>query len=391
MSMPRCRRSVVFVLASILAAIFLSACSTTDTLEIAAPQAEPSKYAAIVVDATDGSILYSVAADQKRYPASLAKMMTLYLLFEALDSGQVSKSTPIPVSANAARQPASKLYMKAGDTIIVDTAIRALAVKSANDVATAVAEFLAGSEDAFAEQLNATAREIGLTSSHFVNATGWPDDNHYVTARDLATLARRIIVDHPEHYHYYSEKEFTWNDIRQGNRNPLLYKNIGADGLKTGHTEAAGYGLTASAVQNGRRLILVVNGLDSVKARADESERLMSWGFREFNNYALFKAGDTVDEAAVWLGDEDAVPLTIAEDLTVTLPRNDRNGMQVSVVYDSPIPAPIPAGQEIAKLRVSWPGGVPVEVPLQAGKDVEQLGPFGRIAASIKFLLLGSP
>ena len=205
------------------------------------------------------------------------------------------------------------------------------------------------------------------------------------------SLARQIIVDHPEHYHYYSEKEFTWNDIRQGNRNPLLYRNIGADGLKTGHTEAAGYGLTASAVQNERRLILVVNGLPSVKARADESERLMSWGFREFNNYALFKAGDTVDEAAVWLGDEDTVPLTIAEDLTVTLPRNDRNGMQVSVVYDSPIPAPIPAGQEIAKLRVSWPGGVPVEVPLQAGQDVEQLGPFGRIAASIKFLLLGSP
>jgi D-alanyl-D-alanine carboxypeptidase (penicillin-binding protein 5/6) len=264
-------------------------------------------------------------------------------------------------------------------------------VQSGNDACIVLAEGLAGSEEAFAEQMTVKGREIGLTGSNFTNATGWPDDNHYVTARDLATLAKRIILDHPEYYPYYSEKEFTWNDIRQGNRNPLLYKNIGADGLKTGHTEAAGYGLTASAVQNGRRLILVVNGLPSVKARSAESERLMSWGFREFNNYALFKAGDTVDEAPVWLGDEATVPLVLAEDLTVTLPRNERNGMQVAVVYDSPIPAPIPAGQEIAKLRVSWPGGVPVEVPLQAGAEIEQLGPFGRIFASIKFLVLGAP
>jgi len=235
------------------------------------------------------------------------------------------------------------------------------------------------------------ARELGMTKSTFRNSTGWPDPNHLMTARELAILAKRIILDHPAHYHYYAEKEFTWNEIRQGNRNPLLYRNIGADGLKTGHTEDAGYGLTASAVQNGRRLILVVNGLPSMQARADESDRLLSWGFREFDNYALYKAGDTVDEAPVWLGAEETVPLVIPADLKVTLPRSDRNGMQVAVVYDSPIPAPVPAGQEIAKLRVTWPGGVPVEVPLQAGKEIEQLGPFGRIAASVKFLLLGAP
>ena len=212
-----------------------------------------------------------------------------------------------------------------------------------------------------------------------------------MTARDLAILAQRIINDHPEFYHYYSEKEFAWSDIRQGNRNPLLYKNIGADGLKTGHTEEAGYGLTASAIQNDRRLILVVNGLPSVQARSTEAERLMSWGFREFGNYALFEAGETVEEAPVWLGAEKTVPLVVAEDMVVTLPRRARNGMKVSVVYESPIPAPVPAGEEVARLRVSWPDGVPVEVPLTAGQDVEQLGPFGRIAASIKFLLLGTP
>ncbi|GAB4393512.1 MAG: D-alanyl-D-alanine carboxypeptidase family protein [Kiloniellaceae bacterium] len=373
--------SFAFVLAAALPAAAPAVAATIET------QAEE----AFLVDFDTGAVLLNKNADVQMPPSSMSKMMTAFMVFDRLQDGRLSLDDELTVSEKAWRKGGSKMFVEVGNQVRVEDLLRGVIVQSGNDACIVLAEALAGSEDAFAEQMNARALEIGLTNSHFANATGWPDENHYVTARDLATLAKRIIVDHPEYYHYYSEKEFTWNDIRQGNRNPLLYKNVGADGLKTGHTEAAGYGLTASAVQNGRRLILVINGLPSVKARADESERLMSWGFREFNNYALFKAGDAVDEAAVWLGDEDTVPLVIADDLTVTLPRNDRNGMQVSVVYDSPIPAPIPAGQEIAKLRVSWPGGVPVEVPLQAGQDVEQLGPFGRIAASIKFLLLGSP
>ena len=373
--------SFAFVLAAALPAAAPAVAATIET------QAEE----AFLVDFDTGAVLLNKNADVQMPPSSMSKMMTAFMVFDRLQDGRLSLDDELTVSEKAWRKGGSKMFVEVGNQVRVEDLLRGVIVQSGNDACIVLAEALAGSEDAFAEQMNARALEIGLTNSHFANATGWPDENHYVTARDLATLAKRIIVDHPEYYHYYSEKEFTWNDIRQGNRNPLLYKNVGADGLKTGHTEAAGYGLTASAVQNGRRLILVINGLPSVKARADESERLMSWGFREFNNYALFKAGDAVDEAAVWLGDEDTVPLVIADDLTVTLPRNDRNGMQVSVVYDSPIPAPIPAGQEIAKLRVSGPGGVPVEVPLQAGQDVEQLGPFGRIAASIKFLLLGSP
>ncbi|WP_193370668.1 D-alanyl-D-alanine carboxypeptidase family protein [Pelagibius marinus] len=365
------------------------------SLPVLAPAAgatiETQAEEAFLVDFDTGAVLLNKNGDQRMPPSSMSKMMTAYMVFESLDSGRLSLDDKLTVSEKAWRKGGSKMFVEVGNQVRVEDLLRGVIIQSGNDACIVLAEGLAGSEEAFAEQMTARAQEMGLTGSNFVNATGWPDDNHYVTARDLATLARRIIVDHPEHYHYYSEKEFTWADIRQGNRNPLLYRNIGADGLKTGHTEAAGYGLTASAAQNGRRLILVVNGLPSVQARADESERLMSWGFREFNNYALFKSGDTVDEAAVWLGAEDTVPLVVADDLTVTLPRSDRNGMQVSVVYDSPIPAPIPAGQEIAKLRVSWPGGVPVEVPLQAGEDVEQLGPLGRIAASIKFLLLGSP
>jgi D-alanyl-D-alanine carboxypeptidase (penicillin-binding protein 5/6) len=357
----------------------------------AAVTIETQAEEAFLVDFETGAVLLDKNADQLMPPSSMSKMMTTYMVFERLREKLLSLDDKFTVSEKAWRMGGSKMFVEIGSQVRVEDLLRGVIVQSGNDACIVLAEGIAGSEEAFAEQMTVRARELGMTQSIFRNSTGWPDPNHMTTARELAILAKHIIEDHPEFYHYYAEKEFTWTDIRQGNRNPLLYRNVGADGLKTGHTEDAGYGLTASAVQNERRLILVVNGLPSMQARADESDRLLSWGFREFSNYAIFKAGDTVDEAQVWLGAEETVPLVIADDLKVTLPRNDRNGMQVAVVYDAPIPAPIPAGQEIAKLRVTWPGGVPVEVPLQAGQDVEQLGPFGRIAASVKFLLLGAP
>lgn len=346
---------------------------------------------AFLVDFETGAVLLDKNADRLMPPSSMSKLMTAYIVFEQLQNKRLSLDDLLTVSEKAWRKGGSKMFVEVGSQVRVEDLLRGVIVQSGNDACIVLAEGLAGSEEAFAEQMTEMAREIGMSESTFRNSTGWPDPNHLMTARELAILAKHTIQDHPEYYHYYSEKEFIWNGIRQGNRNPLLYRNVGADGLKTGHTEDAGYGLTASAIQNGRRLILVVNGLPSMEARADESDRLLSWGFREFDNYALFKAGDTVDEAQVWLGAEETVPLVIAEDLKVTLPRTDRNGMQVAVVYDAPIPAPIQVGQEIATLRVTWPDGVPVEVPLRAGEAVEQLGPFGRIAASVKFLLLGSP
>jgi D-alanyl-D-alanine carboxypeptidase (penicillin-binding protein 5/6) len=357
----------------------------------AAATIETQAREAFLVDFDTGVVLLDKNADQLMPPSSMSKLMTAYMVFERLKDNRLSLDDELTVSEKAWRMGGSKMFVEVGNQVRVEDLLRGVIVQSGNDACIVLAEGLAGSEEAFADQMTEKARELGMTQSTFRNSTGWPDPNHLMTARELAILSKRIIQDHPEYYHYYAEKEFTWHEIRQGNRNPLLYRNIGADGLKTGHTEDAGYGLTASAVQNERRLILVVNGLPSMQARADESDRLLSWGFREFDNYALFKAGDTVDEAPVWLGAEETVPLVIASDLKVTLPRSDRNGMQVAVVYDSPIPAPVPAGQEIAKLRVTWPGGVPVEVPLQAGRDVEQLGAFGRIAASVKFLLLGAP
>ncbi|MGF1630875.1 MAG: D-alanyl-D-alanine carboxypeptidase family protein [Kiloniellaceae bacterium] len=357
----------------------------------AAATIETQAREAFLVDFDTGAVLLDKNADQLMPPSSMSKLMTAYMVFERLKDGSLALDDELTVSEKAWRMGGSKMFVDIGKQVRVEDLLRGVIVQSGNDACIVLAEGLAGSEEAFAEQMTARARDLGMTQSTFRNSTGWPDPNHLTTARELAILSKRIILDHPEYYHYYAEKEFTWHEIRQGNRNPLLYRNIGADGLKTGHTEEAGYGLTASALQNDRRLILVVNGLPSMQTRADESDRLLSWGFREFNNYALFKAGDTVDEAPVWLGDEETVPLVIANDMKVTLPRNERNGMQVAVVYDSPIPAPVVAGQQIATLRVTWPGGVPVEVPLQAGSDVEQLGAFGRIAASVKFLLLGTP
>ena len=357
----------------------------------AAATIETQAREAFLVDFDTGVVLLDKNADQLMPPSSMSKLMTAYMVFERLKDNRLSLDDELTVSEKAWRMGGSKMFVEVGNQVRVEDLLRGVIVQSGNDACIVLAEGLAGSEEAFADQMTEKARELGMTQSTFRNSTGWPDPNHLMTARELAILSKRIILDHPDYYHYYAEKEFTWHEIRQGNRNPLLYRNIGADGLKTGHTEDAGYGLTASAVQNERRLILVVNGLPSMQARADESDRLLSWGFREFDNYALFKAGDTVDEAPVWLGDEETVPLVIADDLKATLPRDDRKGMQVSVVYDSPIPAPVPAGKEIAKLRIVWPGGVPVEVPLQAGAEVGQLGAFGRIAASVKFLLLGTP
>ncbi len=346
---------------------------------------------AILIDFDTGAVLFEKDADVPMPPASMSKIMTVFMVFEQLKDGRLSLEDKFHVSEKAWRKGGSKMFVEVGSEVTVEDLLRGVIVQSGNDACIVLAEGLAGSEEAFGMAMTERARELGMSNSTFVNATGWPDPDHLTTARDLAILARKLIAEFPEYYHYFAELEFTYGGIRQGNRNPLLYKSIGADGLKTGHTEEAGYGLTASAKQRERRLVLVINGMESVRARSEESARLMSWGFREFQNYALYKAGDQVDEAPVWLGDSETVPLTVAADLTVTLPRKARNGMEVTVLYDSPIPAPIAEGQEIARLRVSVPDSAPIEVPLQAAKAVERLGPFGRIIASVKFLVFGAP
>ena len=356
----------------------------------AAPAAPPvAARAWLLMDTASGQLLAALNEHERAEPASLTKLMTAYLSFSALKAKSLKLAQTVPVSERAWRAKGSRMFIEPRKPVTVEELILGMVVQSGNDACIVLAEALGGSEEGFAQAMTERAREIGLTGSSFANATGWPHPEQRMTARDLATLALRTIENFPDYYGYYAETSFVWSDIKQGNRNPLLYKSIGADGLKTGHTEEAGYGLTGSAVQDGRRLILVINGLSSIKARAEESHRLLAWGFREFDNYALLGAGETVEEADVWQGELETVPLVLAEDLVVTLPRKSRSNMKVKVRYDGPVPSPIAEGQEIAALVVSAPEIADVVVPLLAGQAVERQGPVGRLFSGLRHMILG--
>lgn len=345
---------------------------------------------AILLDYETRQVLFAKAPDQLMPPSSMTKLMTVFLAFERLKEGRLKMTDEIPISEVAWRMGGSKMFVAVGSRVTVSDLLNGIIVQSGNDATVALAEAISGSEEAFAELMTTRAREIGLENSTFRNASGWPHPEHRTTARDLAILASEIIRRFPEYYPLYAQTTFTYNNIKQGNRNPLLYKNMGADGLKTGHTEDAGYGLTASAKRGERRLILVVNGLKSIRARADESERLMEWGFREFENLTLARQGVPVESAEVWLGDQAKVPLVSDRDLFLTVNRAARREMTIAVEYSGPIAAPIVAGQPLAMLRVSAPDMEDVTYPLYAGAAVGQLGPFGRITSALGHLIWGA-
>ena len=351
---------------------------------------ETTAREAYLMDYDTGTVLLDKNGDVLTEPASMTKMMTVHMLFERIKSGSVSLDDTFHVSEKAWRKGGSKMFVEVNSDVSVNDLLHGIIVQSGNDSAIVVAEGLAGTEEAFAEEMTAEARKIGMTKSVFKNATGWPDEEHLVTVHDLAILARDTVRNFPELYKLYAVKEFTYNGIRQPNRNPLLGTSAGVDGMKTGHTETAGYGLTATAERDGRRLILVVNGLGSVRERRTESQKLLDWGFREFDNYDLFDAGEVVSSANVWLGSEAKVDLVTDQDILLTLPRTNRDDMKVSVVYEGPIPAPITAGQQVATLKVELPGGEPHEFPLYAATEVDRLGFIGRIGAAIKYLLWGA-
>jgi D-alanyl-D-alanine carboxypeptidase (penicillin-binding protein 5/6) len=344
---------------------------------------------ALIIEAETGAVLLDKGADERMPPASMSKVMTAYIVFGMLKEGRAKLDDELPVSERAWRTGGSKSFVPLGGRIKIDDLLRGMIVQSGNDACIVLAEGLAGSEAAFVELMNKKAKDIGLANSHFADVDGLPDPDHYMTAHDLVTLAVRTIEDFPEYYHYYSEKEYNFNNINQGNRNPLIYKDIGADGLKTGHTEEAGYSLLASVHRDKRRIILVLGGLPTMKARAQESERLIEWAFREFNDYQLFNAGDTVDDSEVWLGAAPKVPLTVARDLVVTMPRKSRKDMKVTLAYDKPVPAPVNQGDKIGKITVSAPEMTTVEAPLVAAAGVARAGPLGRMAMVAAHMIWG--
>jgi len=345
---------------------------------------------AIVVDFDTGAVLFEKNADRLVHPASMSKLMTLYMLFDKLKKGELSLDDTFPVSETAwAMNEGSTMFVDIGERLSIEDLIRGIIVQSGNDACFVVAEGISGSEPAFAEAMNQKALELGLNDSHFVNSHGLENPEHQMTVRDIATLSAALIRDFPEYYHYFAELTFTHNGIEQGNRNPLLYRNMGVDGLKTGHLSVSGYGLAASALRNGRRVIVVAHGMASMQARADEVAKLIEWAYREFDNYKLASAGAVLEDAPVWLGDAETVPMVLESDLVVTLPRGKRDQLEAVARLDGPVPAPISAGDRIGTLVVTVPGVAPLERPLLAGADVPELGLFGRVFAALKQVFFG--
>lgn len=367
----------------------LMAVASAANVAVPAMALETTAKQAIVIDYDTRNVLFSKNADEIVGPASMTKMMTIYLLFERLNDGRLSLESELPISEKAWKMAGSKMWVEVGKTAKVEDLIRGIVVQSGNDATIVVAEGLAGTEEAFAEEMTQKARALGMENTSFRNASGWPAPDHYTTARDMAILSMATIRDFPEYYHYYAEKEFTYTKIKQPNRNPLLYKNIGADGLKTGHTEESGYGMAGSAIREGRRIVAVAHGMGSMRERSEQSERLISWAFREWGQYALFDSGETVDKVPVWLGDDETVPVVVRERLLVSVPRKSRKGMKVKLVHLEAVPAPIARGDEIARLVVSAKGMADIEVPLYAGANVEQAGFFGHIGATISYFMRG--
>ncbi len=354
-----------------------------------AEQIDTAANVVYIVDYQTGAVMLDKNADQQIEPASMSKLMTAYLLFQALKSGKVKMTDSFPVSERAWRTQGSKMFVELHNQIKVEDLLQGIIVQSGNDACVVIAEGMSGSVEAFADQENAMARQLGLTHSHFMNADGWPDPQHYSTARDLAILAHHLIAEFPEYYHYFSQIDFTYHGIKQGNRNPLLYKSVGVDGLKTGHAEGPGYGLVASGQQNGRRIIMVIQGNDSKRTRSDEAERLWDWAFRNFDNYKIVRANAPLVDAPVWLGAQPTVPLASRTDVVVTLPRGARNQVKATAVFDGPLPAPVASGREVGKLRIEAPGMAPIEVPLITVGTAQPLGTVDRILAAARHLIRG--
>ncbi|MBM3606382.1 MAG: D-alanyl-D-alanine carboxypeptidase [Alphaproteobacteria bacterium] len=342
--------------------------------------------AAWVYDVPTGTVLMEKNADTAIPPASMSKLMTLYMLFEALEEGRVQLDTQLPVSTRARQMGGSTMFLNELDRPTVEQLIKGIIVLSGNDACVVVAEGLAGTEEAFARQMTERGRQMGLTHSTFRNSTGWPDPQHRMSAEDLGIVATRLIEDFPQFYDNFSLTEYRFDDrapSNRFNRNPILRLGIGADGLKTGHTQEAGYGLVGSAVQDGRRVIFVISGLQSDRARAEESERIVNWAFRQFTMQSLVPAGDTVLEAPVWLGTMGRVGLTTQNGVNVLVPAGVQDQVKVEVVYDSPIPAPITKGDRVGQLVVTIPGTRDTVTPLIAASDVPEAGFLGRMKGAV--------
>ena len=348
--------------------------------------------AAYVLDLGTGTVLLNKDADTPRPPASMSKLMTLYVAFEAIRDGRLKMTETLPVSRHAMSYGGSTLFLQEGERVRVEDLIRGIIVLSGNDACVVIAEALSpdGTEEGFARLLTRRARELGMKNSTFANSNGWPAPGHLMSVHDLAILAERLIKDFPEFYPMFAQTEFLFDEKESQNRfnrNPLLTLNIGADGLKTGHTKEAGYGLVGSAKQGDRRVIFVISGLETAKQRAREAEAIVNWSFRQFGEKTLARAGEAIAKTPVWMGSEPQVNLVLPEDMTVLLPASMGNTLSAEVVYPSPVEAPVTKGQVLGELVLQLEGLPERRVPLVADRDVAKGGFVARVSTVARLLL----
>jgi len=368
-------RSIAGWLGSALIALAIAFPATAQVPLAKKDDFQTSAPYAILIDAESGTVLFEKSADRLNPPASMSKLMTVEVVLHQIAQGKLKFEDEMTISENAWRKGGapsggSAMFAQLNSRVSVKDLLHGVMIQSGNDACIALAEGIAGSELAFADMMNKRAKEIGLAQSQFANATGLHDANHNMTVRELARLAQHIIRTYPDQYKIYGEREFTWNKVRQQNRNPLLGMGIGADGMKTGFTKEAGYGLVGSAVNNNLRLIVVANGFKSMKERGDETRKLLEWGFRAFESKALFAAGEAVGEAKMYGGDKGRVSLVSATPVRLLVPRAMSDKLSAKVVYSGPVMAPVEAGKSIGVLKVSRGDSVVLEVPLQAGENV---------------------
>ena len=344
---------------------------------------------ALVMDISTGEILLEKNSDNRTFPSSMTKIMTVLVAFEKIKNGTLSMDQEFLVSKKAWKMGGSKMFIEVDKRVRVSEPLLGIVVQSGNDASIALAEGISGNEETFAIEMNNLGKKIGLIGSNFVNSSGWPDDNHYTTAMDLALIAKYTIENHPELYQMYKLTDFTYSNIKQDNRNPLLLTFDGADGFKTGYTKAAGYGIVGSAEKSGRRLIIVLNGLDSSRSRAQESLRLMDWGFNNFELVNFYEKNELVFEANTWLGKKDKVDLIASNEVKASIPKAQLSSANVDVLIEEPIQTPIKKGEIIANLQISY-ADKKISFPLAAGEDVEQKGFFSRITSALYYIVLGS-
>jgi D-alanyl-D-alanine carboxypeptidase (penicillin-binding protein 5/6) len=371
----------------VLSFLFVGSVSAAITPNPSAPNIAAKSY--VLQDFASGKIIAEQNSDQRLPPASITKLMTAYVVSHELEAGNIALSDEVLISEKAWRMVGSRSFIEVNTKVPVEVLLRGMIIQSGNDAAVALAEHIAGSEDTFAQMMNQYAQQLGMFNTNYRNATGLPDPDHYTTAHDIAILSAAIIRDFPEHYEWYAEKEFTYNNITQHNRNKLLWRDATVDGLKTGHTEEAGYCLAASAKRSGMRLISVVLGTRSENARAQETQKLFNYGFRFFETHELYKAQDKISDTKIWKGEGDTLNLGLADSLSVTVPRGRYKELVATSNVQQPVIAPVAAGQVVGQVTIQLGDEVIATQPLVALNDVKEGSWWSRLIDSILMMIWG--